>query len=243
MIHLIGSRKTPVIGPFILLFGFSLAALFWLATDTTSATQADGYTPVALDGGPNRVAPERPSASQSIFNSSFILINDGSFEENPSAWAETINDTPCGNISKIGDWSHITGFAAYDGDRSLFLGGGCFNPDTGEIVPFVGTAEQQIAVPEEETILSFRYYIYYTDPNADPNDAYGYLEVDGNRHWEAPAAESDDWVEQRLDLSQYAGSEVVLRFGNEAPGDIFIDYIGFLPPPSNILYLPVVIRP
>jgi hypothetical protein len=243
MIHLIGSRKTPVIGPFILLFGFSLAALFWLTTYTTSATQADGYTPVALDGGPNRVASERPSASQSIFNSSFILINDGSFEENPSAWAETINDTPCGNISKIGDWSYLTGFAAYDGDQSLFIGGTCLDQDTGESTPFVGTAEQQILVPEVQTLVSFRYYTIWTDPNANPADAYAYLDVDGNRHWMAPAGETNDWVEQRLDLSQYAGSEVVLRFGNEARGNIFIDYIGFLPPPSDFLYLPLVIRP
>jgi len=243
MIRLTASRKIPMIGPFILLLGFSLAGLFLLTTATTAATEAAGYTPVTLDYSPNRAAPERPFASQSIFNSSFILINDGSFEEDPSAWTETINDTPCGNISKIGDWSYLVGFSAYDGDRSLFLGGGCFNEDTGEIIPFLNTAEQQIPVPEAETVLSFRYYIHYTDPEADPNDAYAYLDVDGNRYWEAPAAETDDWVEQCLDLSQYAGSEIVLRIGNEAPVDIFIDYIGFLPPPSDFLYLPVVIAP
>lgn len=243
MIRLFGSRKTPMIGPFILLIGFSLIALFWLATATTSATQADRYTPVTLGGDTNSAAPERPFTNQSVFNSSFILINDGSFEENPSAWTETINDTLCGNISKIGDWSDLMGFAAYDGDQSLFIGGGCLNLDTGEITLLFGTAEQQILVPEVENLLSFRYYVSYTDPDADPADAYAYLDVDGNRYWVAPAAATNAWVERRLDLSQYAGSEVVLRFGNEAPADIFIDYIGFLPPPSDFLYLPVVTRP
>lgn len=165
------------------------------------------------------------------------LINDGSFENIPSAWIEQ-HTTDC--YPWINDWQLTTGVLAYHGSYYFWAGGAC-GPEEQKI-PNSNSAEQRVTVPITETTLSFWYYAERVDPDdVDPVD-YAYVEVGGTLVWYLQMTQANNtngWVNARVDLSRYAGQTTLLKFGayndpETGVGNVFFDFVEFKAPSSVI---------
>jgi hypothetical protein len=185
----------------------------------------------AANGIPTANSASTAGASRA--SASATLIDDGSFENIPSAWIEQ-DTTDC--LPWIGNWQSVLGAPAYHGVQSFWAGGGC-GPE-GSLVPNSNSAQQRVTVPVTETALSLWYYADRVDPDEiDPVD-YAYVEVGGTLVWYLQMTQANNtngWVNATVDLSRYAGQTTLLKFGayNDPEtfwGNIFFDFIEFKAP-------------
>ncbi|HEX6384442.1 MAG TPA: hypothetical protein VF177_07210 [Anaerolineae bacterium] len=164
-----------------------------------------------------------------------VLVNDGSFENSPSAWIQQTS-TNCTNW--IANWASTTGFPAYHGLKYFWAGGTCAL-DGQTPVPNSNSAEQRgVNVPAAQTTLSFWYRasrLGQDDPNSED---FAYVEVNGNRVWDLAmtrANNTNGWVNATVDLSTYANQIVLLKFGaandqSGGVGNVFFDFVEFRDP-------------
>jgi hypothetical protein len=169
----------------------------------------------------SNIAPHSPPVAAGI------TVNDGSFEYGPppdSLWTEITNSA----CEWIGDWSDIWGVPAYDGKYDFWAGGYCSG------IPTTSSVEQDIAVPVDDTDLTFWYMSYRPDDDDPTVDDWAYITVDGTEVWHLDFIQANDtfpnWVQDTLDLSAYAGLTIHIKFGAVSTGDltgnIRFDYIG-----------------
>ncbi|MCX6030341.1 MAG: hypothetical protein NT169_13730 [Chloroflexi bacterium] len=174
------------------------------------------------------IAPQSPPVAAGI------TVNDGSFEYGPppdSLWTE-VTDSAC---EWIGDWSSAWGVAAYDGTYDFWAGGYCSGIPTSSLV------EQDLAVPVDDTSLTFWYLSYRPDPDDPIVDDYAYILADGGEVWHLDFTQANDtfpnWGQATIDLSAWAGLTVHLKFGAVSTGDlagnIRYDFIGVPTYPSG----------
>lgn len=186
-----------------------------LATDV-SITSGNGTGPVA--------APNLVGLSPLVFDlPAGPLVNDGSFESSPTDWTEWST----GGVSKILDPSTLLGISAYDGTYVFwaggYVGGG---PDPGYV-------EQAVAIPASALSLKFmaNYYRPDADDPADPD--FFTVSINGTQVFSKELLQAadtyPDWIKEVIDVSDYAGQTVTLRFeglcGGTETGNVFIDFI------------------
>ena len=167
------------------------------------------------------------------------LIPDGSFENNPSLWAEaTTNNQTCG--SRIGDWLPETGIPAYDGNQYFWGGGFCeIDDQTGFVID--NSASMTVTIPTETPAISFWYWAYREDPDVFEDFAYveaEIIDIGTYTLWSYAlelANNTNGWVQETLDLSDFAGQEIILRFKvahgtSQYAGNMFFDFVEFVEP-------------
>ncbi|MCB8968026.1 MAG: hypothetical protein H6660_14145 [Ardenticatenaceae bacterium] len=217
----------------------SLGTLLAAAVDAPQASVAAGHSPqTAANSISGNTGGNQVTAVAS-------LIYDGSFEEVAEpGWTEYINTTWCETAdppvtTKIGDWSAVfTDTFAYDGFRTLWVGGVCIyvENDIPFYEPFSNSADQWIYLSPDEPILSFWYYAARFDPDSAATNDFAYVDLvnQETRIWELPLTQANNtggWINVEIDLSEFAGNDLLLSFGNTAGsedewvGNVFFDYI------------------
>ena len=227
----------------LIILASTQTALVQEATPGRNTTTADGRSP-SISGGYAPVSGNgigvAPAANQ--VTTPTALINDGSFENLPSAWQEQDN-TGC--LPWIGDWSAVIGVVAYHGARYFWAGGAC-GPQGQTPAPNSNSVEQQsIAVPPAETTLSFWYYAERLDLDDVDGRDFAYVEVNGIQVWElnmVQANNTNGWVNAAVDLSTYAGQSVHLKLGaiNDpvgGVGNVYFDFIEFREPAPLVSFI------
>lgn len=212
---------------FVLLGRDTQTALMQETVTKRTAVSQQGPVSVASQGGNTAVNPQSVN----------VLIPDGSFENNPSLWTQLSTNTSC-SIS-IGDWSADTGIPAYDGTQYFWGGGYCPGPN-GD-VPVNNTASITVTIPTDTPAISFWYWSQREDP--DVFEDYGYVEaevidVGTFTLWSYPLEQANNtngWVKETLDLSDFAGQEIILRFNvehgtSQYAGNLFVDFVEFSEP-------------
>lgn len=207
---------------------------------TPDSAGANGRTPtIAGDYEPQGRSAASADAGQ--VTSPAALINDGSFENVPSAWQEQAS---AGCLPWIGDWSAIIDVVAYHGARYFWAGGAC-GPEGQAPAPNSNSAEQRVVVPTVETTLSFWYYAERLDPD-DPNSGdFAYVEVNGVQVWNLPMVQANNtngWTSAAVDLGSYAGQGVQLKFGasndsTSGVGNVYFDYVAFREPAPIVSFI------
>jgi hypothetical protein len=165
------------------------------------------------------------------------LINDGSFENAPSAWEEYFNNA-C-NPSGIGDWSTISGGPAnFDGQQSLWLGGICnVNP------PLFRNngARQTITLAEDAALLSFWFNPLKGTP--DPlNLDRAFVAINDSEIWSIDIDGINNptgWNNAIVDINQFADQTVTLTLEMQqnidaSVANVFIDAIEIFHPKISI---------
>lgn len=159
-----------------------------------------------------------------------LLINDGSFENQPSDWQEYYN-TSCNAIS-IGDWSTVIGAPPpFDGQQTFWAGGACQNG----VVANNG-ARQNITLQPDAALLSFWYNpIKGADPQNNDQAVVSFddtpiwiLNVDG-------ITSPTGWNNAIVDISQFADQTGSLSFEMQQNNDsaiahVFFDYVEIFHP-------------
>ena len=170
------------------------------------------------------------------------LLPDGSFEERPSLWSEADNvNGQCG--SRIGPWEQETTIPAYHGEQ-YFWGGGLCEVDEQTFWPINNSASMMIQVPEETPAISFRYWAQRTSPDTFEDFAYveaEIIDVGTDELWSYALEgrnNTNGWQEETLDLSDYAGQEILLRFRvahgtTQFAGHMFFDFVEFGEPAAE----------
>ena len=161
------------------------------------------------------------------------LINDGSFENGPpaaSAWTEWRNPGSESRILDPSDYFYCSGTSVYPHNGGDYSWWGAGYSDGNPVSNYV---EQEITIPNDATQLSF-YTVFFREDEDDPSpDDVFYVTVSGETVFERDMVQANDscpdWVEQTVDISEYAGQTVTLRFEATSVGDItgnvLVDYI------------------
>ena len=160
------------------------------------------------------------------------LIPDGSFEGGPSLWTEGDLTVPSCNpsFSAIGDWSALSGLPAYDGVQTFLAGSYCDNGQSGNFSPVRSNyAEQLLSVPPDVSGLSF-WFAAHTDAAFLPTEDSAYVEfIDpGNTLIVYPGKSitfdkdvvDKGWLHGSVDVSPFAGQDIIVRFGVNNTGSI-----------------------
>ena len=167
------------------------------------------------------------------------LINDGSFENNPSSWDEFFS-TVC-NPSGIGDWSDIDGAPAnFDGDQTLWTGGVCqLGPSL--FIERNNGAVQDIEFAEDAALLSFWYHPIknFEDPQ---NGDQAIVALNDNPVWTLNIdgiTNPTGWNNALVDISEFAGQTNALSLELQHDNDpdianVFFDFIEVLHPSLQI---------
>ena len=162
------------------------------------------------------------------------LINDGSFENNPTSWTQFVNSN-C--LAGIGDWSGVVGGPpTFDGQQMVWLGGQCGNGVRGNNGVF-----QEITIQPDAAILSFWYYPINNTPNFQGNDNATVF-INESLIWSInldQIAQPTNWNNALIDISQFADQTALLTFEIEQDNDsdvvnLFTDYVEFLHPSVQI---------
>ncbi len=159
------------------------------------------------------------------------LIPDGSFENTPSLWTEADNTN--GICSpRIGDWQADTGVPAFDGTQYFWGGDYCVIDAQTKIVNS-NSASISLTLPTETPVISFWYWAQRTDP--DTREDFAYVKVNDGEVWNyelTRANNTNGWVKETLDLSNFAGQTITLEFSvlqgtTSAAGSMFFDFVEF----------------
>jgi hypothetical protein len=210
----------------------ALTMVVALVSSAFAAAPRGPAGPNTLTATGQALRPATGAAPQSPPVADAITVNDGSFEYGPppaSLWTEVTNSA----CEWIGDWSDVWGVAAHDGRYDFWAGGYCNS------IPTTSSVEQDLAVPVDDTSLTFWYLAYRPDADDPTPDDYAYVTVNTAANaetevWRLDFIQANDtfpnWVEATIDLSAYAGLTVHIKFGavstGELTGNIRYDYIG-----------------
>ena len=177
-----------------------------------------GQSQKALSSGPHPVGPAVHANSPdgaAIQNPAPLFavnVNDGSFENVPSAWTEA-DTTGC--LPWIGSWNGMFEVAQIDGPNQFWAGGWCGAPNS-------NYAEQVITLPAASP-LTLNFWAIYD--RLDPDDAVSgtfYINVNGTPVFTKALIAANNtwpsWVQEGVDLTSYAGQTVTLRIGAVNPG-------------------------
>lgn len=238
--------KKIIIG-LILVF---ISTLLWgtgaFAVDSisNSAEKSDGYGP-AISSTETQEDWSDSSEQAASGRYSCELINDGSFENGPpaaSAWTEWKD--PAGTsriVDPSSEWS--VSVDSYDGTYSWWGGGytGAQND-----IPVSNYVEQEITIPDDATQLRFYMISHRPDPD-DPTPAdFFYVSINSTTTLftlelvqanDSPGCpDACEWEEKTVDISDYAGQTVTLRFevqsdSSDDTGNVLVDYIRVCSPP------------
>jgi hypothetical protein len=165
------------------------------------------------------------------------LINDGSFENEPSAWEEFFSNacTPSG----IGNWSSIPGGPPnVDGQQSLWVGGIC---NTNPPLFRNNGARQTISLADDAALLSFWFNPIKGTP--DPlNLDRAFITMNGTEIWSLDVDGINNptgWNNGIVDIDQFAGQSVTLSLAMQQNVDpsianVFFDAIEVFHPNVTI---------
>ena len=164
------------------------------------------------------------------------LLNDGSFENNPSDWEEYYNTT-CNAIS-IGDWSSIHGDPP-DGQQTFWAGGICQNG-----VLANNGIQQNITFQSDAALLSFWYYPQNALPSTENNDL-AIISFDDTTIWELQVdglTPLPSWNNALIDITQFAdqtGNLSIEMQQNSDPAyaEVFFDFLEILHPSITVSQL------
>ena len=161
------------------------------------------------------------------------LINDGSFENQPSDWEEYYN-TSCNAIS-IGNWVPFGGPLPVDGQQTFWAGGACANG----IIANNG-ARQEITLQPDAALLSFWYNpIKAPDPQ---NDDLAIVSFDTTPIWTLNVdgiTSPTGWNNALVDITQFSNQTGTLSLEMQHDNDldvahVFFDYIEVFHPSIQI---------
>jgi hypothetical protein len=170
-------------------------------------------------------------------------VNDGGFENVPSAWTEwdTTGCTPW-----IGNWDYIFGYPPRTGNSEFWAGGYCGSPNS-------NYAEQTITLPSGSPLILSLWTVFHrmdVDDPASPDTFY--VSVNGAPVFTKPMVQanntSPNWVHQSIDLSAYSGQTVTLRIGADSQGtvtgNVLVDdlTLGFCCPTITLSPLPAATK-
>jgi len=179
-----------------------------------------------------------PSGQASNGNYSCELVNDGSFENQTSAWTEWRTPPDSSRIVDPSSAWSIT-VSAYDEDQGTYSwwGGGYTGVQDDE--PVSNYVEQEIDIPSGATQLRFQMISYRADQD-DPSaeDVFTVLiddetvfSLDMTQANNSPGCpDACEWQEQTVDISGCTGHTVTLRFYAESgdsdyTGNVLVDYV------------------
>lgn len=172
-------------------------------------------------------APQQPAAA----TGGGVLLNDGSFENEPSAWTETDN-TDC--TPWIGDWTSVGGPAAFHGTQYFWAGGAC-GPDGNQEANSNRVSQTITFEPIDET-LTFWYQIARNGADTDPNDDYANVLINDQIVWRRALTQANvttTWMQATVDITAFAGQTVNLEFTvkngiKPGYGSVYYDYVQVL---------------
>jgi hypothetical protein len=164
-------------------------------------------------------------ASASLASAQVLFLDD--FEDGLADWstsglwnAESATDT-CG--SQAPTWPLGTG-GAYFGNANCDFSG----------EPFVGslTLQTPIAIPDtlEGIVLSFWSYDETECDSCGWDWRFVYVSRDAGANWEfvGESAAYQAWVQTSLDISEYRGDDILLRFEFDAVDNVSNQFLGWL---------------
>ena len=176
-----------------------------------------------------------PSEQASNGSYSCELVNDGSFENQTSAWDEWRSPPDSSRIvDPSSAWSIPV--SSYDGTYSWW-GGGYTGEQNDE--PVSNYVEQEIDIPSGATQLRFQMISYRADQDdLSPEDVFAVL-IDGETVFSLDMTQANNspgcpdacvWEEQTVDISGCTGHTVTLRFYVESgdsdyTGNVLVDYV------------------
>ncbi len=163
------------------------------------------------------------------------LINDGSFENNPSGWTEYFNSN-C-TISGLGNWTGTGGLTGnYEGNRSLWLGGLCNNGVRNNGV------RQTMTLGPDAAVLSFWYAPFKGSVDVLNQDRARVF-INDDEVWtltiNGPTG-SAVWQNALIDISPYAGQEISLAMEMDQNtlqlfiANVFVDFVEVYNPAVQI---------
>ncbi|VAW36774.1 hypothetical protein MNBD_CHLOROFLEXI01-3068 [hydrothermal vent metagenome] len=144
------------------------------------------------------------------------LLNDGSFENQPSDWEEYYN-TACNAVS-IGDWTSALGEPPPDGQQSFWAGGAC-----GSVVANNG-ARQEITFQPDAALLSFWYLPFKEFADPQSNDI-AVVAFDDTTIWELNVdgiTSPTGWNNAILDITQFSDQTGTLSIEMQQNSDQFV---------------------
>ena len=150
-------------------------------------------------------------------------VNDGGFENVPSAWTEwdTTGCTPW-----IGDWSYIFGIPPRTGSSEFWAGGYCGTANSNYV-------EQSIALPPSPALTLGLWTVFDRIDLIDDVPDFFYINVNGTPVFSKQMSIANNtypnWVQQTVDLTAYQGQTVTLRIGADSQsantGNVLVDDI------------------
>ena len=228
-------KRSAWFGSFPLIFLLLFAVIYTRPQTALMQAEADQLRRTAVSQMALTSTNQQLNTAVNIQGST-NLIPDGSFEEKPSRWTEqsTVPECPIA----IAEWESSTGIPAYDGTHYVWGGGSC-QIDEQTQIPIDTMVSQSITIPTDNPALTFKYWSERGDEDTFEDFAYIYL--DNTEVWFYPLTQANNtygWVEESLDLSNFAGQTVVLRFivqhgTASAVGNMFIDFVEFDQPAAQ----------
>jgi hypothetical protein len=160
------------------------------------------------------------------FNASCGLISDGNFENGPPAasrWTEW-SDTGC---EWIADPTSAWGISAYNGTYAFWTGGYCDGVASSSYV------QQSVYFPSCAKTLSFWTNFYRVSADDPIPDDLFTASINGITVFSQYMTQANNtfpnWEKQSVDVSDYAGQTVTLRFEGASTGsltgNVLVDYI------------------
>jgi hypothetical protein len=161
------------------------------------------------------------------------LINDGSFE-NGSEWIEDGNYDIASRLVDPSNYFYCSGTSvyAYSSGTTSWWGGGY----TGALddIPVSNYVQQEIDIPSGATEIRFQMISYRPDENDASEEDFFFVIISGETVFTHDMIKDNDscpdWEEQIVDISDYAGQTVTLRFevqsgDSDYTGNVLVDYI------------------
>jgi|WetSurMetagenome_2_1015567.scaffolds.fasta_scaffold03881_2 hypothetical protein len=143
-----------------------------------------------------------------------LNVNDGSFENVPSAWTEWDSAGYGGFISA---WGSFFGVADIDGPTQYWAGGYV------NASPVSSYVEQSITLPASSFVmLNFETMFDRLDPDDPGTPDTFYVNVNGTPVFTKDMSVANNtfpnWTQQAVDLTAYQGQTVTLRIGADSQG-------------------------
>ena len=190
----------------------SVAAVHGASSD---AAQAKDHPASLASSGSSVRAPGLATDTEDL-----QLLPNGDFEQGPVVWTE-FSENQTDNIRT----DFPNGVTAHSGIWAVWLGGQVSD------LQEVAWVEQELTVPEGTTSLSFWYWLASQDVCGFD---FGWLKVDGvilEQYDLCTANDTNTWQLREVDLSDYAGETVTLRFQLETDdndnSNFFLDDVAF----------------
>ncbi|MCA9933970.1 MAG: proprotein convertase P-domain-containing protein [Ardenticatenaceae bacterium] len=153
-----------------------------------------------------------------------LLVNDGSFENDPSDW----NLASSNACYWIGNWHGVWGVPAYDGSMDYWGGGYCISD--GVYYPNSSIVTQTVTIPTNTQYLGLKYLAYRPDDDDAVINDYAFAAINSSLVWSLDSTQANNtfpnWETERVDISAFAGQTITLTLGFISNVDGTADYTG-----------------